>query len=122
MINDQILDFVQSFSENLDAQKASDAAGLSISSVAEEFCHDEDAKELLKSEMQRKIALYESIPASIIRVELIKVFMAADTPAAVKVQAGKLLVELMTGNTDANKNIADLIHAITSNEPYDPPG
>ena len=108
-----MVNFLEAFARTLDAEAAAEEAGVDLAKAEAAFKRSRPQQKRLKQMFERRVSFYDHIPVAVIRTELVSILANRELGPGHRINAAKLLTELMQGGTESpHEVLGDLIKAI----------
>ena len=113
----RILAFLKHFVRTLAPEEAAHAAGISIEEAEGAISRSKALQRRLAKMFEKRTTLYDHVPLSVVRAQLLAIMVNPQIQAGHRVQAAKLVLDLITeGMDDRRAMIGTLLKAVENAE------
>lgn len=109
----QMIRFLEVFATTLDAEVSAKLVGVEQSWAETRFLKSTRYRDKLTAIFDRQTKLFEYVPVAVLRKELITIVRDDDLAASARVQATKILTDMLIGvGGESHKMLGDLLQAV----------
>ena len=109
----RMLRFLEVFARTLDAPSAATIAGVELDEAEARFARSKALQRRLKGMFERRLSLFDHVPVSVVRAELLGIMADPSVQVGHRVQAAKILLDIVgSAAEDGRENVGRLLRAI----------